>query len=506
MRVPVQMPPFGRANIPYSALIVILICVVAFLLRLLTIVLLPNINRPDEIFQTLEQAHRIVYGTGILPWEFVYGARSYILPGALASVMWVAKLFGGGPDAYLPMIYAVLAALSTGCVLVTYLWANRYLGLAGGITAAVVIAFSVDAIYFGPRTAPEVISTHLILIATYLCEPGYHVTSQPRLTVGGILFGLAFLLRFHYAAAIALIVVWTCYHAPKTRMRSVLGAATVTVLLGGLLDWVTWSYPFESIWRNFVINMQDGAAASFGVDGWYKYILYMAWYWSSGAAVLFGLALIGATRLPVLFGAAALVLLQHSLIAHKEFGFIYLSILFGIVLAAIGMARIVAWLAEHAPVARAPNRRAQICVSAAAAFWISFSLGEATSWGYTLHWFRAKDELHAAIAVARTPMVCGVGLRGVEWYYSGGYTYMNQPGRLYLPKNNDQLTEDAPGFNVLLYRGKLPKGLAFKKRQCYGEVCLAQRPGGCAPIPTPITPQIPPMLRNVTPERETGPQ
>ena len=46
---------------------------VAFAARLLPVFAFPGINHPDEVFQTVEQAHRLVFGTGLVPWEFVYG-------------------------------------------------------------------------------------------------------------------------------------------------------------------------------------------------------------------------------------------------------------------------------------------------------------------------------------------------------------------------------------------------------------------------------------------------
>src|SRR5262249_20954686 len=40
---------------------------------------------PDEIYQSLEPAHRLVFGYGLVAWEFVQGARSWLLAGALAA-------------------------------------------------------------------------------------------------------------------------------------------------------------------------------------------------------------------------------------------------------------------------------------------------------------------------------------------------------------------------------------------------------------------------------------
>ena len=42
---------------------------------------------PDEIMQYLEQAHRLVFGAGIVHWEHFYGARSWLVPGLIAGVL-----------------------------------------------------------------------------------------------------------------------------------------------------------------------------------------------------------------------------------------------------------------------------------------------------------------------------------------------------------------------------------------------------------------------------------
>jgi hypothetical protein len=53
---------------------------VALLLRLGAIVAFPSLHHPDENFQLFEQAHRIAFGYGIVPWEFRDGIRSPVLP------------------------------------------------------------------------------------------------------------------------------------------------------------------------------------------------------------------------------------------------------------------------------------------------------------------------------------------------------------------------------------------------------------------------------------------
>src|SRR5262245_14076681 len=42
---------------------------------------------PDEIYQGLEPAHRLVFGSGLVAWEFIEGARTWALPGLVALLM-----------------------------------------------------------------------------------------------------------------------------------------------------------------------------------------------------------------------------------------------------------------------------------------------------------------------------------------------------------------------------------------------------------------------------------
>src|SRR5690348_10426874 len=81
-----------------------------FLLSWLPLVLgPPTIVNPDEVFQALEPAHRLVFGYGMVPWEFDYGARSWAL-GALSAIpMSLARLLGEGPDFYLPLTWALFS-------------------------------------------------------------------------------------------------------------------------------------------------------------------------------------------------------------------------------------------------------------------------------------------------------------------------------------------------------------------------------------------------------------
>lgn len=113
---------------------------VAFAARLLPVFVFPGINQQDEVFQTLEQAHRLAFGTGLVPWEFVYGASFWVLPGVLTGLMMLASLLGGGPSYYMPLIGSVLAALAAASALCAFLWGKRFFGTAGGVIAGIFVA------------------------------------------------------------------------------------------------------------------------------------------------------------------------------------------------------------------------------------------------------------------------------------------------------------------------------------------------------------------------------
>src|SRR4029077_13014106 len=100
----------------------VLLVLLAVGVRLVPILVEPSINWWDEVFQSTEQAHRLVYGYGLVPWEFQLGARSWLLPGVIAGLLELARLIGDGPDYYLPLIAAVFAGLAAAPVYCCFQW------------------------------------------------------------------------------------------------------------------------------------------------------------------------------------------------------------------------------------------------------------------------------------------------------------------------------------------------------------------------------------------------
>jgi hypothetical protein len=480
--------------------------VLAIALRLEPIIVEPSAVWPDEIFQASEPAHRLVYGSGLVAWEFQLGVRSWLLPGVIAGLMELSRIAGNGPRYYLPLIaggFAVLAAVPVVC---SFLWCRPLFGALGALLAAAAIAVAPELVYFGARTLSEVVAGHVLVVALYVLEPGYRVTSYRRLVIGGALLGLVFVTRVQLAPAVAIVALWTNWRADRERVLAMLTGAIAILIADGILDAVTLGYPYASLWRYIVYNLYYGVSSTFGVEAWNYYLVGELGVWGGAGATLLVLATFGALRVPLLLMVAVSILATHSAIAHKEYRFIYPTVLLVMVLSSIGLAQIVGWARDWLIDRGRPRTISVLAGNALALGW--WCLASYQVWnGPTLinHRQRMHDSLVAASFVAQRPAICGVGLYGLngeDWGIYGGYTYFHRPLPMYWPKDEPALIAAADGFDTLLFTQPPPPTLGFNALRCIGEVCVAQRPGGCRAIPMTPTP-IPDALVETAAKRTT---
>jgi len=78
------------------------------------------------VFETVEQAHKLVFGTGLVPSEFISGTRSRVLTGSLAGLIMLALSFGDGPGYFIPIIGSASAALGAASARCAFLWGRRF--------------------------------------------------------------------------------------------------------------------------------------------------------------------------------------------------------------------------------------------------------------------------------------------------------------------------------------------------------------------------------------------
>ncbi|MDE1905723.1 MAG: mannosyltransferase [Rhodospirillales bacterium] len=312
--------------------------VLALLMRLPVALFDNNFVAPDEIMQYIGQAHRLVYGSGPVPWEFQVGLRSWLIPGVLAGPVWLAKTLSGSPHAGIVLVKVLLCFLSLTIVWCSFQWGRMYHGIRGGLIAGGLAALWPDLWLMAPHALEEALSAYALVPAAYFASRARQGGATHHVLTAGFLLGLSFVLREQLAPAIAIIGIYLCGRNIRFWLVGV-GIACVPLLLAGGLDWLTWGQPFRSFWLNIYLNAVVGiSSSSFGGSppGFYPLMLLADWLWSIAPLLLF--ASRGARALPFVALAALSILAEHSLIPHKEFRFIFPAIALTIPLVGVGVA------------------------------------------------------------------------------------------------------------------------------------------------------------------------
>jgi hypothetical protein len=312
------------------------------LLRLFIAFRYHNIIAPDEVFQSLEQAHRLVFGQGIVPWEFQVGLRNWAIPLVLAAPMALMKLFTPDPLAGLLLIRLLLCLASLGIVWTGLRWGARFGGVRGAWIAGLFTALWPDLWLMAPHPLEEVFAADLLVPAVYLISTG----ERRHAAWAALLLGGVFTLRLQLAPAVAIAGIALCGRDLK-RWLVALPVAALPVLAAGLLDWVTWGQPFRSFWLNVYLNLGLGVAArEFGVSppSYFLYMLALDWLWT--LPVVAFLVARGGRFLPLAGGLVVVIILTHTAISHKELRFIFPAIALAVPLAGVGLAALTAEITQ----------------------------------------------------------------------------------------------------------------------------------------------------------------
>src|ERR1700722_17033255 len=314
----------------------------ALAIRLFIAVKFPNYYAPDEIFQYIEQAHRLVFGHGVVPWEFQVGLRSWLIPLILAAPMAVAHWVTPAPMAGLMLIRILLCFASLPIVWCATKWGERFHGATGAWPAGFLTAFWPDLWLLAPHPLEEAFSADLLVPAIYLVEASRGQTNLRHVPLAGFLLGLTFVLREQLAPTVAVAGIFLCGRDVERWLLAVPMAA-IPVLSVGLLDWFTWGAVFRSFWMNIFLNIVRGVASHyFDSSPPTYYLLNLLYDWLWGGLFVGYFAWLGARKLPVAGLAALVTIAVHSFVTHKELRFIFPAVALLIPLAGVGLAGVCA--------------------------------------------------------------------------------------------------------------------------------------------------------------------
>ncbi|MDQ3265318.1 MAG: hypothetical protein M3Y59_16950 [Myxococcota bacterium] len=400
---------------------------------------------PDEIYQSLEPAHRLVFGYGLVAWEFVEGARNWALPGLVALFLKGFALVGWEDPAQSVRGLKSVFALCGGATVWAVWRLARALGAdeSPAVAGAWAFALIAPAIYFAPRGMSEPSSALPLVLGLALALPTS--SSDRRLVGGASLLGMATLLRLQNgvfcAGLIAVLLARRAWRQAGIAFAVLCGWG----VLFGLLDKLTWGHWFHSAAVYLKFNLIDGKASQWGTaePGYYLQFLYTSM--PAAAVLLAALALFAWQKARGLLLIALAFLALHSLVPHKELRFVFALLPLGCALAAIGLGRMAelgrGWLQVPEGEPLPTWMRAGPMSALLLACLFSAATHRSLTFGQLGQYLREKPRASAyddfggvnrlLLAAHDREDLCGLKVESVHAAWMGGQTYLHRQVPLY---------------------------------------------------------------------------
>ncbi len=397
---------------------------------------------PDEYYQSLEPAHRLVFGYGWQAWEFVRGARHWTLPGLVAGVMQLAAWLG------LPYLRAVeLACVAVGAGTSLAVAAlSRALGASARSAAVVATVFSLMglAVFMAPRAMGEGLSA-LPVTAAFALLVGR--ASTPRVLLAGALLSLAVGLRLQNGLFClgALGLLWR--HGRRRDVGVLFGALAGGAAIYGLVDALTWGAPFHSALEYVRFNVVEGGSGHFGKAHVFHYVVALVTAEGLTVVPLVALAVVGARPRPELLLVVLGFFVVHSFIPHKELRFVFPLLPLVAAQAGVGLDRVsTRWQAGVLALA---------LLSLVTLPTLTFGrLGVRNPPPQTPALDYGGPENRLLVLAGRRDDVCGLRIESLPHWRTGGFAYFHRPVPLY---RAERPGEGAGHFNaVIARRGTVP--------------------------------------------------
>jgi GPI mannosyltransferase 3 len=446
---------------------------------------------PDEVRQSLEPAHDIVFGYGILPWEYTQGARSWAFPGLLAAFLWPLQAVGfDDPAQYLPAfrLLFILVALATAAGIYGLV---RVLGgsVPAALAGAAAFALTGPIVYFGHRALSETASALPVVVGFALALAGSAAWERDRtrarrlLLAGAALLGLAVLLRLQVAVLCVGLVALLGARRQWRAAAEATGVLAACALALGLLDLATYGGLFHSARTYVEFNLLENGAAQWGTQpfGWYVDVL---WRGMPLVVLLLAAGLLGAARRTTgLVVLCVAFFLLHSWTPHKELRFLLPVLPLVIAVAAVGLERIAVRLGgvRAAPVAAVALGVAGLASGLEASKLDFRDVGayEAIKPDQTA-WDDYESVNRLLLAAHDRPDLCGIKVETAESTFSGGLSHLH--------RDVPYVSAEGPGRESGLYNYVIapapPAGdRSVEIHAVHGGVALLRIRDGCATPP-----------------------
>ena len=391
---------------------------------------------PDEIMQYLEPAHRLAFGNGIVYWEYFYGARSWLVPGAVAGILKLFDAVGlGQPWWYVDGVKLAFSALSLAIPASMYHFARHHFGEAAARVALVAGAFWYELVGFAHKPLTEFVAAAPLVALLALCV--HPARDRPRMIAqAAVLAVLAAAIRLQYAP-VAMVLLGIVFL--RTRLKLVLvGAATAALCAVGAFDALAWDGGlFHSYVTNVRFNLALGGMRT-GESPAYQFLWWLAVSGGGLSVLTLAAALRSPGRYGLLLGLIALVLLSHSLQSHKEYRFVFAVIPLWLLIGSDVVVRASRWISGRLEARPIQARRT---IGAAAGLFAAVSLAGVLNalpaqknvyqaWSLesgVTGFVRGQDPVFAVYSyLARAPGVAAVWQVDRPYFNLPGYYYLHR--------------------------------------------------------------------------------
>jgi len=426
---------------------------------------------PDETHQYLEQAFRLLTGHGLVPWEYVDGLRSRLLPLILAGPMAAGRALGGAEGGLIASRALIFLYALT---MLPAAWKiGRLTSPAHAIAALGAVGLWFEIVTWSAHVLTETISITAFLVAAALLmgKAGRQATFW-----AGALLAFGAIMRIQHAPAFAIFAL-AMLQLDMRRWGMLLLGALPILAISSAVDVAFGQWPFEWVWQNYVHTIAGNRGTFFGESPsfWYLGQFWTHWLWAL-PFVLLGLVPAPAAYRPLILTALA-NLIVHMLIGHKEYRYIALSLTLFVMVSAIG------WV-SHLEMVKSPaiRRRAAAIVIGVTAI---LSLSLAMRGPEDLDLVRRSTMGKLQNIAGRDPQLCGLAAVGRDIWSITRHP-MDRQVDIYIFRNPVPAVTGPAGraYNEIIAPPEMPLP-GYVRRRCNGEgeyrYCLFKRPGGCTP-------------------------
>ncbi|MCE2565438.1 hypothetical protein [Komagataeibacter sp. FNDCF1] len=448
---------------------------VALAVRIVLIFLSPGPLRADEFYQYMEPAYHNLTGHGVFTWEWRVGIRSWLLPDIIVEILKFGHALGLGYSADFVRVVLAAGSLAVVAGFVHAGWVTE--GRQGAWICGLAAALWPDMVNASFRTLGETVSGNIMALSVLIIyiamkTRGRRHVGAPILFGFGVLVGLSFAFRFHLAPALLLEVAIVAYLAGPRAMLPVAAGVFLPVCALGIVDYQTLGHPFQSIYKNFQMNVNEGVALRYGSMPVAFYLFGLFHFWGAALIPVCWLFWKGMSAHRYLASVPLFILLYYSLISHKEMSFIYAAVPLIILVSALALS------------ALARCGRAGSLTLLAGGMAIMEMGVLASSYADEIH---RNNRIMVMQAKANgMPDMCGIALVGKDggWWLSGGYSHMKPGHALYLltdstdgnvPQSKYNYVIGGDGYDIF--------NPGSRKIICKNSVCLYHINSGCDGAP-----------------------